>query len=279
MAAAGRTRLDRLLVDRGLLPSREKAQRAIEEGAVAVDGRIVRKPSEPVPPHAELRLVKETGRFVSRGGAKLERALELFRIDLADRVVLDAGASTGGFTHCALLHGARLVHAVDVGHGQLDPRLAADSRVRSREGTDIRSVRRGDFDPPPDVVVADLSFIPLAAALPSLVALLPSDGTLCCLVKPQFEAGRAAVGKGGIVRGADDHLRAVETVIDAMSRARCVCTGLAPSPVRGGDGNAEYLASGLARPDLSPGQCAVLSQEVRRTAASAVRAALDCPRP
>ncbi len=278
MASGARERLDRLLVARGLFTSREKAQRAVEEGAVAVDGRIVRKPAEPVLHGADLRIVKETGKYVSRGGMKLERALSAFGLSLEGLVVLDAGASTGGFTHCALLHGARMVHAVDVGHGQLDPRIAADPRVRSREGTDIRSLRRADLEPPPDVVVADLSFIALASVLPALAALAPPGGPVVCLVKPQFEAGRAAVGKGGIVRGADDHLRAVESVIDAMNRSHLVSTGLLPSPVRGGDGNAEYLALAVAHPELSPGQCAILSQDVRKSAVSAVRAALESPK-
>jgi len=277
MPDADRTRLDLLLVARGFFPSREKARRAIEEGAVAVDGTVVRKPSGSVAPTCGIALVLPTDRYIGRGGQKLEGAIRLFGLDFRDRIVVDAGSSTGGFTQCSLLHGARLVHAIDVGHGQLDPTLRADARVLSREGTDIRSVRREQLDPPPDLLVADLSFISLTSVLPELAALLPPSGTAVLLLKPQFEAGRSAVGKGGIARHPADHLRVVESFLEALSDARMVCTGLAPSPIRGGDGNAEYLVVAVCRPDLTPAECRGMSQKLHETAISIVRRALDCP--
>jgi len=276
MADATRDRIDRLLVAKGFFPSREKARRALEEGAVSVDGVVVVRPAESVRHDSLVELVQPVDPYVGRGGRKLEGAILAFGVDFRDRVVVDAGASTGGFTQCALLHGARFVHAIDVGHGQLDALLRGDARVLSREGTDIRSVRREDLEPAPDFLVADLSFISLVSVLPVLVLLLPPGGEAVLLLKPQFEAGRAAVGKGGIVRDPADHVRAIGSLLEALAVSRMPATGLAPSPIRGGDGNVEYLVAARSRPELTAGECRELSRKLLESAPSIVRVALDC---
>ena len=272
-------RLDRLLHDRGMFDSREKAKRAIEAGAVRVDGQVVRKPGVNVSNDSRIEILMDTDRYVGRGGLKLEEAIRLFHVDFLDRVVLDAGASTGGFTHCALLHGARFVHAVDVGHGQLDARLAADPRVLSREGTDIRALSGDALVPAPDIVLADLSFISLAATLPYLVAFVPVGGTLICLLKPQFEAGREAVGKGGLVREAGTHRRVLRETLQRLIELGCICTGVSPSPIHGGDGNAEYLIAAERLPDVTTEKRADLSCNVLQCVDSVVRRALETPGP
>jgi 23S rRNA (cytidine1920-2'-O)/16S rRNA (cytidine1409-2'-O)-methyltransferase len=279
MASDSRERLDRLLHDRGMFDSREKARRAIEAGAIRVDGKVVMKPGATFSSDVPVEILMETERYVGRGGRKLEEAIRLFNLDFNARVVLDAGASTGGFTHCALLHGARFVHAVDVGHGQLDPRLASDPRVLSREGTDIRTLPHGTLFPAPDIVLADLSFISLAATLPALVAFVPEGGTLVCLLKPQFEAGRAAVGKGGLVRDAGIHRRVLRETLQRLVDLGCICTGAAPSPISGGDGNAEYLIVAVRGVDPTSEMHAELSRNVLECVDSVVRRALETPGP
>jgi 23S rRNA (cytidine1920-2'-O)/16S rRNA (cytidine1409-2'-O)-methyltransferase len=279
MKPEAKERLDRLLHDRGLFDSRQKARRAIEAGAVCVDGKVLLKPGMNVGIESEIAILMETERYVGRGGLKLEEAIHLFDMDFKDRVVLDAGASTGGFTHCALLHGARLVHAVDVGHGQLDARLAKDPRVLSREGTDIRTLPLESLIPAPDIVLADLSFISLASTLPALIAFVPANGSIVCLLKPQFEAGREAVGKGGIVRDGSTHRRVLGQTLELLAGLGCICSGVAPSPIRGGDGNAEYLIKAERRLDLTPEECGILSRNVLESVDSVVRRALETPRP
>lgn len=234
-------RLDALLVQRGLSPSREKAKKAIQAGNVLVDGKIQNKPSFSCPLDADVTVNAPAERYVSRGGYKLERALELFSVDCSDLCCLDLGASTGGFTDCLLQHGARRVIAVDVGTNQLAASLRADSRVISLEKTDFRALRPEMFPEPVSLVTGDLSFISLRLLFPLLSSF--SDGRALLLVKPQFEAGRADVGKKGIVRSPAVHERVLREICENAVLNGLSVAGLAPSPIRGGEGNVEYLLS------------------------------------
>ena len=232
-------RLDALLVQRGLSPSREKAKNVIQSGQVLVGGRPQTKPSFLCPPDVEVVVTAPAERYVSRGGYKLERALEAFSFDCAGLCCLDLGASTGGFTDCLLQHGAKRVIAVDVGTGQLAPALREDPRVLSLEKTDFRDLRPDVFPEPVSLVTGDLSFISLRLLFPLLRSF--SDGTALLLVKPQFEAGRADVGKRGIVRSPAVHERVLREICAAAALSGLSVCGLVPSPIRGGEGNVEYL--------------------------------------
>ena len=234
-------RLDVALTRRGLTASRERAKAAVAAGLVRVNGTPATKPSQPVGPGDELRLLGETLRYVGRGGLKLERALEAFGLDVAGTTCVDIGASTGGFTDCLLQHGAARVTAVDVGHGQLHASLAVDARVTNLEGTDARTLAPGDAGGPFDVAVTDVSFISLAHVLPAMARLLRPGGTCVCLVKPQFEAGPAHVGKRGVVRDARVHREVLARVLADARAAGLEPRGLTHSPVTGGEGNIEYL--------------------------------------
>jgi 23S rRNA (cytidine1920-2'-O)/16S rRNA (cytidine1409-2'-O)-methyltransferase len=243
-------RLDRALVAAGLAPSRARAQALIAAGAVRVDGAPALRAAAPIAAEARIELAGDPFPWVSRGGAKLAHALETFRLDPAGAVALDLGASTGGFTEVLLAAGAAEVWAVDVGHGQLAPRLRADPRVHSLEGLNARDLTAGHV-PPPDWIVADLAFIGLAKALPPALALARPGATLVALVKPQFEVGPAFVGKGGIVRDPAAVAAARAGVRGFLAAAGWRVIGEAESPIRGGDGNAEFLIA--ARKSASPG--------------------------
>jgi 23S rRNA (cytidine1920-2'-O)/16S rRNA (cytidine1409-2'-O)-methyltransferase len=234
-----RIRIDRLLVERGLFESRAKAQAAIEAGLVAADDVIVAKPSDEVAADAVLR-AEPAHPWVSRGGVKLAAALDRFGFDPAGRTCLDVGASTGGFTEVLLARGARRVYAVDVGRGQLHARLHARPEVVSLEDTDIRTLAPRLLTEPPDFIVIDVSFISLKLVLPAALALCPHATRLVALIKPQFEAGRAHVKKG-IVR--DPHVRAAvcDDIAAFVSSLGWAVAGVIPSPISGGDGNAEFL--------------------------------------
>jgi 23S rRNA (cytidine1920-2'-O)/16S rRNA (cytidine1409-2'-O)-methyltransferase len=235
---ARRVRLDVLLVERGLAESREKAQAQVLAGAVSADGRPAEKSGQLVAHDADLA-VELTDGFVSRGGLKLDHALERFGIDVAGCVCLDVGASAGGFTDCLLRRGARRVYAVDVGRGQLDWRLRNDPRVVVRERTNIRHLT--ELPEPIDVAVVDVSFISLRLVLPPIARLVRPNGPIVALVKPQFEAGRGQVGRGGVVRDPAIHHR---VLMDqwAWSRAHGFAPrGLTASPIRGPAGNVEFL--------------------------------------
>lgn len=230
-----------MLVERGLVSGRNKAKEWISSGFVRVGGREVLKPATLLDEYA-LITVKPTKKvFVGRGGEKLECALELFHIDPNCRFVLDVGASTGGFTDCLLRRGAARVYAVDVGTGQLSKTLCADPRVVNMEKTDIRTLNPGSLNPPPSLAVCDVSFISLKMVFPSLMLHLTPQGEAVVLVKPQFEAGRGAVGKHGVVRDRATHLRVLTEVLAAAEDCGFRVHGLAPSPIQGGDGNREYL--------------------------------------
>lgn len=239
--AGPRERLDRLLVARGLAPSRERAQALIMAGAVRVDGRPSGKPGTLVSPEARLEVVGTDHPFVGRGGVKLEGALAALRIDVAGRTALDLGASTGGFTDCLLKRGARRVYALDVGRGLLDWSLRSDPRVVLLEGKNARDLVPGDLPGPVDLVVADVSFISLRLILPPLPPLLLPGADVVVLVKPQFEVGKGDVGKGGIVRDPEKHLGALRSVAAAAAAAGFGVRGACASPITGAEGNREFF--------------------------------------
>lgn len=238
-----RERIDKLLVDRGLADSRTKAQALVMAGSVLVDEQRVNKPSELFDPDASVRIKADaSARYVSRGGIKLEAGLREFSIDVTDFVCLDIGASTGGFTDCLLQHGARKVVALDVGHNQLDWKIRNDSRVEVREGVNARHLQPTDFEQQFDVVTIDVSFISLTKILPAVVQLLKNDGRIIALIKPQFEVGKGEVGKGGIVKDSAQHQRVIGEVNAAAESLGLKVSGMIESPIKGADGNVEFLA-------------------------------------
>ena len=234
------SRLDQAMVAAGLADSRARAQALIAAGVVRVDGRPAGKPAARVGPGAVLALAGDPLPYVSRAALKLRHALEVFGLDPAGAVALDLGASTGGFSQVLLEAGAAEVWAVDVGHGQLAPALLAEPRLHAIEGLNARDLTAGQL-PPPDWIVADLSFIALAKALPPALALARPGAVLVALIKPQFEVGRALVGKGGIVRDPEAQRSARIGVRDFLTASGWSILGEAPSPIAGGDGNAEFL--------------------------------------
>jgi len=240
-----RERIDKLLVERGLAPSRTRAQALVMAGLVIVDEQRVEKSSEAFAPDASIRVRGSddpAARYVGRGGLKMEAALGAFGIEARDAVCLDVGASTGGFTDCLLQHGARRVVAVDVGHNQLDWRIRTDARVEVREGVNARYLKPEDFETTFDLIVMDVSFISATKVLPALVPLLSHGGRIVLLIKPQFEVGRGEVGKGGIVTDRGAHARVVEEVSRAALDLGLAARGLIDSPIHGADGNREFLA-------------------------------------
>lgn len=236
---ADKVRLDVLLTERKLAPSREVAQRLIMAGEVRVDGDVRDKPGMKVPRSAVLA-VKAAPRFVSRGGDKLAGALAVFPVEVRGRICADVGASTGGFTDCLLQYGATRVYAIDVGYGQIDYRLRSDERVVVMERTNARYITA--LDEPVSLVVSDVSFISLRYLLPVMRGWLTDSADLLLLVKPQFEAGKDAVGKGGVVRDPAVHRRVLEDVLGAAQAEGYTVRGVAPSPLKGPAGNAEFLA-------------------------------------
>ena len=234
-------RLDVLLVERGLAPSREKAKAVIMAGIVYVDGQKEDKAGTTFEDTVEIQVRGSTLRYVSRGGLKLEKAVEAFALDLEGKVCMDVGASTGGFTDCMLQNGAAKVYAVDVGHGQLDWKLRNDPRVICMEKTNIRYVTPGDIPETLDFASIDVSFISLTKVLGPVKALLKEDGQVVCLIKPQFEAGRKEVGKKGVVRDKAVHLEVICMVAAYARQIGFQISGLDFSPVRGPEGNIEYL--------------------------------------
>ena len=238
-------RIDKLLVDRGLAESRTKAQALVMAGVVLADEQRVNKPSDSVASDAQLRLKggdDPTSRYVGRGGLKLETALRDFELTVEGLICLDVGASTGGFTDCLLQHGARRVIALDVGHNQIDYRLRTDPRVEVREGVNARYLQPDDFTARFDLAVMDVSFISATKIMPAIVPLLQQAGRLITLIKPQFEVGRGEVGKGGIVRDPEKHARVIAEVNRAALDLGLQLKKVIESPIRGADGNLEFLA-------------------------------------
>jgi 23S rRNA (cytidine1920-2'-O)/16S rRNA (cytidine1409-2'-O)-methyltransferase len=247
-----RSRLDVVVVERGLAESRARAQSLILGGGVTVDGRLVTRPAAPVLPEAEVALVRGPLPYVSRGGLKLAHALDRFDLTVVGTVAADVGASTGGFTDVLLQAGAVKVYAIDVGYGQLAWTLRQDPRVVVMERTNIRAVE--SLPEAVDLATIDVSFISLRKVLPVVYGLLSPGGDVVCLIKPQFEAGRAMVGKGGVVRDPDVWAQVLRTVIDAGYDLGFSLRGLERSPIRGPAGNVEFLAhldtSGRAAVDV-----------------------------
>ena len=234
-------RLDVLLVNRKLADSREKAKAIIMSGIVYVNGQKEDKAGSMFDVYAGIEVRGSTLKYVSRGGLKLEKAMQEFPISLAGKICMDVGASTGGFTDCMLQNGAVKVYSVDVGYGQLAWKLRTDERVVNLERTNFRYATREQIPDEIDFASVDVSFISLKHILPNLNALLADDGQAVCLIKPQFEAGKEKVGKKGVVRDLAVHLEVVENVIDlATANGFSVC-GLQFSPIKGPEGNIEYL--------------------------------------
>jgi 23S rRNA (cytidine1920-2'-O)/16S rRNA (cytidine1409-2'-O)-methyltransferase len=249
-----RERIDKLLIDRGLVDSRAKAQALVMAGAVLVDEQLVRKSSEVFSPQAQIRIKEAaTLRYVGRGGLKLEAALRHFEIDAGGFVCLDIGASTGGFTDCLLQHGARKVIAVDVGHNQIDWKLRNDPRVEVREGMNARHLTPDDCDEKFDLVTIDVSFISATKIFPAVPAILKTDGRVITLIKPQFEVGKGEVGKGGIVRDPAQHQRVIAEVNAAAQSLGLHNRGVIESPITGADGNVEFLALYVSEPPAVAG--------------------------
>lgn len=234
-------RLDRLLVERGIVESRERGQAMILAGQVLVNGQKVEKAGALVPEDADIRILGQPMPYVSRGGLKLEAALREFKITVTGRTAIDVGASTGGFTDCLLQHGCRKVYAVDVGYGQLAWKLRQDPRVISIERTNIREINPALIPELLDIAVIDASFISLEKVIPPVLPFLARDGEIIALIKPQFEVGKGQVGKGGIVRDETARKAVVERIVEFVREQGLEVKGVIPSPITGQDGNVEFL--------------------------------------
>ncbi|MGO4107368.1 TlyA family RNA methyltransferase [Paenibacillus sp. YAF4_2] len=243
MTTTPKERIDVLLVERGFYESREKAKAAVMAGLVLVNNEPVDKGGMKIPREAEIKVKGAVHPYVSRGGLKLEKAIRSFEIDLTDRVMLDIGASTGGFTDCALQNGASFVYAIDVGYNQLDWSLRQDERVCVMERTNFRYTQPSDLEgPPPTFATIDVSFISLKLILPALSGLLSVGSGIVALIKPQFEAGREKVGKSGVVREPSVHQEVLVKVLRAAAELGYKLQDLTFSPITGGEGNIEFLA-------------------------------------
>ena len=239
--ASKKERLDILLVEKGICESREKAKTNIMAGLIFVDGQRVDKAGEKVKVDSDIVFKGEKLKYVSRGGLKLEKAMNTFGIDLTDKVCMDIGASTGGFTDCMLQNNAAKVFAVDVGYGQFAWKLRTDERVVCMEKTNIRYVTPEDIGIALDFASIDVSFISLRTIMPAVKALLGDKGEVVALIKPQFEAGRDKVGKKGVVRDKEVHLEVINTIINFLMENELNVLGLSYSPIKGPEGNREYL--------------------------------------
>ncbi len=234
-------RLDVYLAETGLAKSRSRAAQLISGGFISVNGKIITKASYDVTETDEVRQTGEEHKFVGRGGMKLEGALERFCVDVTGRICADVGASTGGFTDCLLQRGAAHVYAIDSGHGQLDPKLAEDSRVTNLEGCNARYLTAEQLGQPCTCAVSDLSFISQTLVLPAVSSILTDGAVYIALIKPQFECGREAVGRGGLVKDKKQHIAAINRVIACAAENGLAPCGIMKSPITGGDGNTEFL--------------------------------------
>jgi 23S rRNA (cytidine1920-2'-O)/16S rRNA (cytidine1409-2'-O)-methyltransferase len=255
-AQVGKTRLDQLLVERGLAASRERARSLILAGRVLVREQKIDKPGTSIPVDSPVRLLGNDLRYVSRGGLKLEEALKHWQIDVTGRACLDVGASTGGFTDCLLQHGAAHVTAIDTGFGQIDMKLRNDPRVGLLERTNARLLKPGSLetlnqDQEKTLLVVDVAFISATLVIPAVLAAAPSLAEAVILVKPQFEAGREHVGKGGIVRDPEAHQLAVERVAECVRALGWVVIETIPSPITGVEGNREFFLYARRKRNLS----------------------------
>ncbi len=254
---SNKTRLDVLLTERGLLDSRQKAQATIMSGIVFVNGQRVDKVGTAVANDAQIEIRGATLQYVSRGGLKLEKAMQTFPLTLEGKICADIGASTGGFTDCMLQNGAKKVYAVDVGYGQLDWKLRNDPRVVCMERTNARYLTHEQIPEELDFASIDVSFISLKLIFPALYGLLREGGEIACLIKPQFEAGREKVGKKGVVRDPTVHLEVLEHFLIYAKENNFTVLGITYSPIRGPEGNIEYL--GFLRKSEEPDAAVDLS--------------------
>ena len=242
-----KVRLDQLVFERGFTESRERAKTTVMSGLVFVNGQRADKPGMPVSPDALIEVHGDALPFVSRGGFKLDKALKVFPVDPAGKVCIDCGASTGGFTDVLLQHGARRVYAVDVGYGQLAWKLRSDERVVNLERTNLRYITPEQIPEKLDLSVMDVSFISIRLILPAIKTLLKDGADLICLIKPQFEAGREEVGKKGVVRDEAVHREVVQGILDFVPTIGLSVLGLDHSPIRGPEGNIEYICHMINR--------------------------------
>ena len=236
-----KVRIDQLLYKRALTESREKARALILEGKVIVNGQKVEKPGTMVNQNAEITICGETLPYVSRGGLKLEKALKEFPIDVKDKVAMDVGASTGGFTDCLIQHGAKKVYSVDVGYGQLAWELRTDPRVVPIEKTNIRYMPKEKIPEEVDIVTVDVSFISLRLVIPKILEFLKPDGEIIALIKPQFEAGKGEVPKGGVIKDPEKREKIVQEIKQFFESLNVKIVGIIPSPIPGQKGNIEFL--------------------------------------
>ena len=243
-----KVRLDQLVFERGFAESRERAKTTVMSGLVFVNGQRADKPGMPVSPDAQIEVRGEALPFVSRGGSKLDKALKVFPIDPAGKLCIDCGASTGGFTDVLLQHGAARVYAVDVGYGQLAWKLRGDERVVNLERTNLRYITPEQIPEKLDLAVMDVSFISIRLVLPAVKELLKDGADLVCLIKPQFEAGREEVGKKGVVRDENVHREVVRAILDFAPTIGLSVAGLDYSPIKGPEGNIEYICHMVKRP-------------------------------
>lgn len=241
--SAKKERVDILLVEQGLFSSREKAKAAIMAGIVYMNEERIEKPGMKVPSDQILHVKGAVHPYVGRGGLKMKKAIDTFNLQMNGKVALDIGASTGGFTDCALQHGAKFVYAIDVGYNQLDWKLRKDERVAVMERTNFRYMTPDQLQgPSPEMAMIDVSFISLRLMIQALKPMLPPNGEIIALIKPQFEAGRDQVGKSGIVRNPSVHEEVLHSVIQFASDQGLMLKGLTYSPITGGEGNIEFLA-------------------------------------
>ena len=236
---AKKVRIDILLAEKGLVESRQKAQALIMGGKVAVNGAVISKAGQGVSPESEI-FIKEGLPYVSRGGLKLEGALDNFKVDVRGLTVMDVGASTGGFTDCLLKRGAKRVHAIDVGKGLIDFKLRNDDRVHLIEGRNIRYLKVEEVGEPVDIAVIDVSFISLKKVIPNVKEFLKPGGGILALIKPQFEVGKGEVGKGGVVRDPEKHRAVIEGVKSFSVEQGLKPLGVSESPIKGAKGNREF---------------------------------------
>lgn len=235
------SRLDVYITENGLAKSRERAKKLIKNGKVLLNGKKCTKPSVEVSENDNISVDTIDEEMVGRGLLKLEKAFDAFNISIDGKVCADIGASTGGFTQCMLRHGASFVYAVDVGHGQLDLCLCNDSRVKNCEGVNARYLESSFFDVLPQFISVDLSFISLKLVIPALSKCICENGDIVVLIKPQFEAGKSALNKKGIVKNENDHIRVLNDLMSFFQKCGLNVEGLVPSSIKGGDGNIEYL--------------------------------------
>lgn len=242
MTEKKKERLDKLIFRNNIVPTLRQAQTLIMAGHIIVDDHLIDKPGTFVSRQAQIRIKHPYSPYVSRGGEKLERPLTVFHVPVNGKTVLDVGASTGGFTDCLLQKGAARVIAVDVGYGQLAWKLQKDPRVVNLDRTHIRALTPEDVQPAPDIAVIDASFTSLTHILPNIISLISPDGEIICLIKPQFEAQREAVEKGGIVRDTLHYQNVIHKVVSALQKLHLQIIGIIESPIKGQKGNREFFA-------------------------------------